>query len=118
MLSTGTPALTVITTSEQSSSWVEQESCFYSNINKKKNRSTFHATVSIRYQTNKSNLEQLFQSPGAVTNALNRHAGFDCYHNKRTIISSRGASKLFLNQHQEKEKPQRFPRYGFYTLPY
>ena len=111
MLSTGTPALT---TSKQSSSWGEQESCFYSNINKKKNRSVFHATVSIRYQTNKSNLEKLFQPPRAVTNALNRYAGFN---NKRTIISIRGASKLFLNIHQQKQKPQRFPRYGFYTLP-
>ena len=81
MLSTGTPALTLITTSEQPSSWGEQESCFYSNINKKKNRSTFHATVFTRYQASKSNLEELFQPPGAVTNALNRHAGFNSDHN-------------------------------------
>ena len=79
MLSTGTPALTVITTSEQSSPSVEPVICFSTNINKKKNRSVFHATASIRYQTNKSNLEQLFQSPRAVTNALNWYPGFVCH---------------------------------------
>ena len=82
-----------------------------------RNRRTFHATVSTHFQASKSILEKLFQPPRAVTNALNRHAGLDCYHNKRAIISIRGASNLFLNQHQQKEKPQRFPRYGFYTLP-
>ena len=111
MLSTGTPALTI---SKQSSPFAEHECCFFSNINKKKNRSAFHATVFTRYQTNKSNLEKLFQPPRAVTNALNRHAGFN---NKQAIISMRGTRKLIIIQHQEKEKPQRFPRYGFYTLP-
>ena len=60
MLSTGTPALSVILTSEHQSPCVEQESCSYSYINKEKNRSAFDATVSTHYKASKSNLEQLF----------------------------------------------------------
>ena len=73
----------------------------------KKPQRNLHCGLKSNFQSASADLEQLFQSPRAVTNALDRYAGFVCDHNKRAIISIRGARKLFLLLHQQREKPQR-----------
>jgi len=77
----------------------------FSRCRESQNRSAFHATVSTHCQASKYNLEQLFKSPRTVTNALDWHAGLVSELNKRSTISSRGARKLVLPQHQQREKP-------------